>query len=160
MRLRRSLPLLLIVVAGCSKPPPATPSDPLTDPFSVPVKVHLVNSVLGNKCYVATNAEPINLILTAGTTNPPPPNAPISGLAGTASLTSPSGITDIENGVQVDNAFSAPGANGCTLTLFGFPPVAINGLIDSEAELPSPAGSNTTIQAFDVEHSPSALVYP
>jgi hypothetical protein len=138
----------------------AIPSNPLVDPLSLPVKVHLINSVLGNKCYVGSNASPIKLILTTGTTSPPPPNVPITGLAGETAFTAPSGITDLENGLNVDNVFSAPGANGCFLTLFGFPPIAINGLINAESGLPSPAGSNMTIQAFDNEYVSSALVYP
>ncbi len=137
-----------------------TPSDPLADPFTLPIKVHLVNAILGSKCYVATTANPIKPVLTTGTTNPPAPNVPITGLAGEHELT-PSGVTDEENGIYVDNSFAVPvGANGCFLTLFGFPPIAINGLINERAELPSAAGNNSAILAFDTESVAAATVYP
>ena len=60
----------------------------------------------------------------------------------------------------MDNAFAAPGANGCKLTLFGFLPISINGLVNSQSGLPSPAGTNETTQDFDLELVESALVYP
>lgn len=47
--------------------------------LSLPIKVRLVNPVLGKNCYVGSNSNPIKLNLTPGTTEPPPPNTPISG---------------------------------------------------------------------------------
>ncbi len=37
---------------------------------------------------------------------------------------------------------------------------SINGVINAQSALPSPAGSNTTIQNFDTEHVSAATVYP
>ena len=136
------------------------PSDPLVDPLRLPVKVHLVNPVLGNNCYLGSNSNPIVLTMTTGTTNPPPPNPPIGGSEGSVAVTGPSGITDVTNGVRVDNVFSVPGAKGCVLTLFGFPPVAINGLINAQSELPSAAGRNAMTMSFDDEYVSAAIVYP
>jgi len=84
---------------------------------------------------------------------------PISGLEGTTNPTG-SGITDVENGIYVDNSFAVHGTNGCVLTLFGYPPIGINGLINSEAGFPSAAGDNETIQEFDTEFVSAALVWP
>ena len=42
--------------------------------ITLPLKVKLSNPTLGEACYVGTDAEPIVLHLTTGTTNPPPPN--------------------------------------------------------------------------------------
>ncbi len=50
------------------------------------------------------------------------------------------------DGTYVDNSFAAPGANGCVLTLFGFIPISINGLVNAQSGLPSPAGTNETVQ--------------
>lgn len=136
-----------------------TPGDPLVDPVTLPVKVHLINSVLGSSCYVGSNAKPIKLNLTTGTTSPPLPNLPISGLEGTTNPTG-SGITDVENGIYVDNSFPVHGTNGCVLTLFGYPPMGINGLINTESGFPSAAGNNETIQEFDTEFVSAALVWP
>lgn len=136
-----------------------TPSNPLAQPVLLPVKGHLLNQLLGKNCYIGSNAKPIELELITGTTNPPPPNSPIAGAAGSTSLTG-SGVTDVTEGTYVDNSFFAHGANGCVLTLFGFPPMSINSLIDSQSGLPSAAGSNTAILNFDTESVSAATVYP
>ena len=49
----------------------------------------------------------------------------------------------------MDDLFAAPGANGCVLTLFGFIPISINGLVNTASGLPAAAGTNTTVQNFD-----------
>ena len=136
-----------------------TPSNPLAEPVSLPVKIHLFNSVLGKNCYIGSNAEPIELELITGTTNPPPPNSPITGAAGSSSLTG-NGVTDVTEGTYVDNSFYAPGANGCVLTLFGFPPKKIDSDINAQSGLPSAAGSNTAILNFNTESVSAATVYP
>ncbi len=135
------------------------PGNPLTEPVSLPVKVHMTNLALSSKCYLGSKSEPIELELITGTTSPPSPNTPITGAPGSTSTT-PSGITDVTEGTYVDNSFYAPGADGCFLMLFGFPPTAINGVIDKQSGLPSEAGSNTAILDFDTESVSAALVYP
>ncbi|HYJ20592.1 MAG TPA: hypothetical protein VEW07_01060 [Solirubrobacterales bacterium] len=137
-----------------------TPGDQLAQPASLPVKVHFLNQILGNKCYVGSNVTPLKLQLITGTTSPPPPNSPISGSEGSVAVTSPSGITDITKGINVDNSFASPGASGCVLTLFGYLPISIDIPINTQSALPSPAGSNTTIQKFNAEHVAAVAVYP
>jgi len=127
--------------------------------LNLPVKVHLINSTLGNNCYVGSTSNPIKLALTYATTNPPPPNVPISGTAPEFSVT-PLGIVVAKNGTLVDNSFAAPGASGCVLTLFGFIPISINGLVNSQSGLPAPAGTNETKQITDQELTDPHLVYP
>lgn len=129
-------------------------------PFSstLPVKVHLINPVLGNNCYVGSTSNPITLNLTTGTTSPPAPNSPITGVVPSLSIDEKN-IIHANNGTFVDNSFSAPGASGCVLTLFGFIPISINGLVNSQSGLPSPAGTNETVQTFDGEVTVRALVY-
>ena len=128
------------------------------DGITLPVKVHLINSVLGNNCYVGSTSNPIVLHLTPGTTNPPPPNKPISGKQPEISIDG-LGIIHNKGAVYVDNAFSAPGASGCVLTLFGFIPISINGLVNSQSGLPAAAGTNETIQNTDAELAFQSLVY-
>jgi hypothetical protein len=132
--------------------------DLISDPAVLPIKVHLINSALGNNCRVGTTASPIVLKLTTGTTSPPPPNTPITGKEPEFSLDE-KGIIHANNGEFVDNAFAAPGANGCVLTLFGFIPISINGLVNTASSLPSPAGTNSTRQKFNLQLVESALVY-
>jgi hypothetical protein len=119
----------------------------------LPIKVHLENTtgVLGKNCYVGSSASPIVLNLTTGTTAPPPPNKPISGTPPFLEFEPTYEIQKANNGTYVDNSFAAPGANGCVLTLFGFIPISINGLVNLQSGLPAAAGTNTTVQNFDAE---------
>jgi hypothetical protein len=128
--------------------------------ISLPVRAHLVNLVLGNKCYVGSSSSPINLNLTDETTSPPPPNEPISGVKPEFLGNEETGIITLRNGIYVDNSFSAPGASGCTLTLFGFLPLSLDGLVDAESGLPAAAGTNETAQNIDIDIVPVERVYP
>lgn len=135
------------------------PGHQLTEPASLPIKVHFVNPILGGKCYVGSNASPIELNLIIGTTSPPAPNSPTTGVPGEPESTL-SGIDHLRNGAYLDNAFAAPGASGCELTVFGFPPSSLDKAIDEQSGLPSAAGTNRAILGFDNESVAAALVYP
>ena len=126
----------------------------------LPIRVHLVNDVLGSNCYVGSFTSPIVLNLATGTTSPPPPNKPITGIEPEFSFTESPEIYYFKNGAFVDNSFAAPGASGCVLTLFGFIPISINGLVNSQSGLPSAAGNNATEQKFDQELADRGKVYP
>jgi hypothetical protein len=125
--------------------------------ITLPIRVHLENGTLGNNCYVGSAASPILLHLTTGTTSPPAPNKPISGKQPELSEDAKE-IFHLNNGTYVDNSFSAPGASGCVLSLFGFIPISINGLVNTASGLPA-AGTNTTIQNIDTEFTEVGLVY-
>jgi len=128
--------------------------------ITLPAKIHLVNGVLGNNCYVGSVTNPIKLHLITGTTSPPAPNKPITGVFPTFAFDSATEIATLKNGEYVDNSFAAPGATGCVLTLFGFIPISINGLVNSQSGLPSPAGKNETRQKQNTQFVGSSLVYP
>lgn len=135
------------------------PANPL-EMGSLPVKVHLTGTALGSTCYIGSNANPISLQLTTGTTSPPPPNSPITGTEPELSLT-PNNVFDFTNGTYVDNSFAAPGPNGCTLVLPPLPPVGIDELIETQSGLPAASGTNMTILNFDTELASSEeTVYP
>jgi hypothetical protein len=123
------------------------------DAAKLPIKVHLENStgVLGKNCYVGSNTNPIVLNLTTGTTSPPAPNKPITGKKPVLSFDPVLEILRGTEGTYVDNSFAAPGASGCVLTLLGLIPVNIDGLINLQSGLPSPAGTNETVQIFNAE---------
>jgi hypothetical protein len=126
--------------------------------ITLPIRVHLVNGVLGNSCYVGSASNPITLHLTTGTTNPPLPNKPITGSGPIAGFLPPEILT--LTGTYVDNSFAAPAASGCTLTLLGFIPISINGLVNAEAGLPAKAGTNNTVQEIVTEAAEQHSVYP
>ncbi|MDL4814546.1 hypothetical protein [Actinomadura opuntiae] len=100
------------------------------------LKVNVQNPLLGSRCYIGSNANPIALHLTPGTTNPPPPNTPISGTPPEVVGTNPTVLKT----TVVDNAFAVPKADGCGLDLG-----VENWAVDLYAGLPSAAGHNTAI---------------
>jgi len=136
-----------------------TPTNFEFNTVTLPIKVHLINSILGNNCYLGSNSNPIVLNLTTGTTSPPPPNKPITGKEPEFSIDAKE-IVHFNNGTYVDNSFAVPGASGCTLTLFGFIPINLNSLVNSQAGLPSAAGNNSTVENFNTELAAREKVYP
>jgi hypothetical protein len=102
----------------------------------IPVKVRLVNVLLGMDCHIGTNSNPVNLHLINGTTSPPPPNTPITGSTGEFSATERALI--FRGAVDVENSFAVPGATECGLGLG-----LINSLVNLRLRLPSAAGNNS-----------------
>jgi hypothetical protein len=108
---------------------------------SLPLKVKLDNPALGSTCYVGSNSEPLAPQLTTGTTNPPPPNTPISGDPGEAVLGGHGKIITILHSSLVDNAFAAPGAKGCAEPLS----LLVDPAVDLQTGLPAPSGENAAV---------------
>jgi hypothetical protein len=109
--------------------------------LSLPIKLHLENPFLGSNCYIGSNAKPIVIEFTTGTTAPPPPNKPITGSPGTLSFNAAETILTIANNSLVNNSFAAPKAEGCG-GVFSF---LVDPIVNSKLGLPSAAGSNTAI---------------
>jgi len=96
--------------------------------LSMSVRVDLDGPNLAAACAVT----PITINgATTGTTVPPPPNTPITGIGydpiGTGRMT------------LVQNSYSVPGASGCGTVFFQ----DVNGLINDQLSLPSAAGTNS-----------------
>jgi len=108
---------------------------------SLPLKAKLDNPLLLNECYVGSNAEPVFPHLIEGTTNPPPPNKPITGNPGTPVISGNGKILTVNGNSLVDNAFSVPGANGCA----GLLALVVDPSVDLEAGLPAAAGNNAAV---------------
>jgi hypothetical protein len=135
-----------------------TPSNPNADPLSLPLKVKLENPLLSGNCYIGSNSNPIPLVLTTGTTNPPPPNTPITGAFGTPSVGPGYPIIRITDRELVDNSFAAPAAQGCDLLLPGFG--LIDAVVNLQAGLPAAAGTNEARQVADAALANVLQVYP
>jgi hypothetical protein len=133
---------------------------PVTNPLGtvgLPLKVHLDNLLLSNNCYIGSDTNPISLNLRVGTTNPPPPNQPITGQAGTLSADPVLPGVFHSNGIKyVDNEFAAPAATNCDLLGVG----PVTALVNLQAGLPSPAGTNETIQNANITFTQITRVYP
>jgi len=105
------------------------------------LKVRLENPLLGSSCYVGTSSKPILWELRSDTTNPPPPNKPITGNPGTITFLEKARVLRL-NGVElVDNAWAAPATNGCG-GIFSF---ILDPIVSAASGLPSAAGNNTAI---------------
>ncbi|MDX6602317.1 MAG: hypothetical protein QOF13_1519 [Solirubrobacterales bacterium] len=109
--------------------------------LKLPIKIHLENPFLGSSCYVGSSSSPIYWNLTSGTTSPPPPNKPIKGTAGALEFLEEGSILETKGTKLVDNAWAAPGVNGCG----GIFSLILNPIINSAAGLPAAAGRNTAI---------------
>ncbi|HEY2283924.1 MAG TPA: hypothetical protein VGH60_10290 [Solirubrobacteraceae bacterium] len=109
--------------------------------LSLPVKVKLDNPLLGSSCYIGSNAAPIPLPLTTGTTSPPLPNKPIKGKVGKVEFKDEFALTVIKENSLVNNSFAAPGAEGCG-GIFSF---LIDPLVNAKLGVPAAAGLNTAI---------------
>jgi hypothetical protein len=109
--------------------------------MQLPVKVKLDNRLLGSNCYIGSNASPITLNVTTGTTAPPPPNAPISGTSGEFQANEQFTVLGFKGGRLVDNSFAVPKASGCGGLLSAFVDPLVNSLLGT----PVPAGRNTII---------------
>ena len=119
---------------------------------TLPLKVKLSNEVLGEECYVGTDAEPIVLHLTTGTTSPPPPATPITGSRGTLEGKGKGRIVGASNNSLVDNSFSVPGATGCG----GNFSAVIDLAVDADVGIPAPAGLNTAVMNGALEETTAA----
>lgn len=122
--------------------------------LSLPLKVHLENPLLGSSCYIGSNAHPIVIEFTSGTTSPPPPNKPITGKPGENSTNEAETILINKGNELVNNSYAAGGAEGCG-GIFSF---LIDPIVDSKLGLPSAAGHNTAILRGTLEASPVEAV--
>ena len=121
----------------------------LTMPLDVLVSSS--SNALGSDCTIGGADSPITLNLTTGTTDPPPPNTPISGNPGTLTSTNKGLLTD--SGVTlVDNAFAVPGTENCGTD------GALDEVIDLDKGLPSAAGSNSAILSGSSYTAPAKLI--
>jgi hypothetical protein len=108
--------------------------------LSLPVKLKLGNFFLGNHCYGGSNAHPIVINLTTGTTSPPKGFKAITGSPGTISSEEEGEISVVSNNSLVNNTFAAPGVEGC-----GLVPFLVDPLVDFAMGVPAGEGHNTAI---------------
>ncbi len=107
---------------------------------TLPIKVKLSNPILGEECYIGSEADPIVLHLTTGTTSPPAPGKPISGSAGSEQGLDKGKIQYIEATI-VDNDFAVPGARGCGGALS---PI-VDPIVDLDVGIPAAAGKSSAV---------------
>lgn len=122
--------------------------------LSLPLKIHLENPLLGSSCYIGSNAHPVVIEFTTGTTSPPPPNKPITGNVGKVEFKDEFNLAIIRENSLVNNTFAAPKSEGCG-GIFSF---LIGPLVDSKLGLPAPSGYNTAILKGTLQDANAAAV--
>ncbi len=120
--------------------------------LALPIKVKLENVLLGNECYIGSNADPITLNLTTGATSPPSPNKLIKGSAGKINVIE--GLLTDEGNSLVDNSFAAPKAEGCGELLAA----VVDPVVNAKIELPAAAGRNTAILDGELQSASPKVV--
>jgi hypothetical protein len=135
-----------------------TPMSTLPFGNTLPMKVKLIHPRLGARCFIGSEAAPIRLDLTTGTTTPPPPNLPITGtVPGFGTDPQDPRISLVTGGVLVDNAFLAPVAKGCGPAGQAG---ALDAVVNRLAAFPAAGGTNTAVLDFSARLAAQSDVYP
>jgi hypothetical protein len=101
--------------------------------LGLPVKIKLDNPTFGSNCYIGSNAKPIQLELTTGT------SGARSGTPGTVSFNGAFTLVTISGLELVDGTFAAPAASGCGGTFSKF----VDPLVNSIFGLPAGSEENS-----------------
>jgi hypothetical protein len=122
--------------------------------ITLPIKIHLENPALGPSCFIGSDQNPILLN---------PENTDLSNAISIGGFFTfdPTGVPDlagadgsllITGGVQGDDTFAVPGAEGCGPNGDG----SLDAVVNAVVGLPSPAGSNHLV----LDDAASALAFP
>jgi hypothetical protein len=114
--------------------------------LSLPVKIKLGNVFLGESCYVGSNAAPIVINFTSGTTPPLEGVEALKGSAGEFKSNEAFTLITLAGGKLVNNSFAAPGAEGCG----GILSFLIDPAVNSALGLPAGVGHNQAILQGDL----------
>jgi hypothetical protein len=109
--------------------------------LSLPVKIKLSSPLLGPSCYIGSDAEPVSIPLTTGTTPHSPSRSSVTGKPGHAHFKDEYNLVTLTEDALVNNSFPAPRASGCGGMLAWLVEPAINATL----ALPVPAGGNEAI---------------
>ena len=114
--------------------------------LTLPIKIKLENPLLGNECYIGSNAHPIVLELTTGKSGIQ------TGKLGEITSRAEGGILVVKNSKLVDGKFAAPAVTGCG-EFFSF---LLDPIINGKLGLPAESGKNsavfnTTLELADIE---------
>jgi hypothetical protein len=109
--------------------------------LSLPVKIKLGNPLLGASCYIGSDADPISIPLTTGTTARAQGRPSLTGKPGHAHFKDEYNLVTLEEDALVNDSFPAPRASGCGGALAFLVEPAINAAL----ALPIAAGGNEAI---------------
>src|ERR1700712_4952018 len=103
--------------------------------LGLPTKIRLENAILGSSCYIGSDAKPVQIDFTTGT------SGKLKGESGSLTFNPAFTITTISGGKLVNNTFAAPAASGCG-GIFSF---LVDPLVNSILGTPSASGTNSAV---------------
>jgi hypothetical protein len=109
--------------------------------LALPVKVKLSNPFLGASCYIGSDAQPIMMSLTTGTTRRSSRHGPIRGKPGHAKFKDDYNLVTISADSLVSDSFAAPRVEGCS----GINSSGVDPALDAGLGLPVAPGGNEAI---------------
>jgi hypothetical protein len=111
------------------------------DGLSLPVKIKLSNPLLGEGCYIGSNADPIAIPLSTGSIASSKLHKPIEGKPGHAQFKDEYNLVTIKEDSLINDSFPSPRAQGCG----GMLAFLVGPAINAELGLPVAAGGNEAI---------------
>jgi len=109
--------------------------------LSLPAKVKLGNPLLGESCYIGSDANPISIPLTTGSTKLTSSHKAATGKPGHAQFKDEYNLVTIKEDSLLNNSFTAPRAEGCG----GILSFLVDPSVNTELGLPLAAGHNEAI---------------
>jgi hypothetical protein len=109
--------------------------------LSLPVKVKLSNPLLGEGCYIGSDANPISIPLTTGSTKLTASHEAATGKPGHAQFKDEYNLVTIKEDSLLNDSFMAPRAAGCG----GILSFLVDPAVNAELGLPLAAGHNEAI---------------
>jgi hypothetical protein len=109
--------------------------------LSLPVKIKLNNPLLGEGCYIGSNADPIAIPLTTGSIASSKLHKPIEGKPGHAQFKDEYNLVTIKEDSLINDSFPSPRPTGCG----GMLAFLVGPAINAELGLPVAAGHNEAI---------------
>jgi hypothetical protein len=106
--------------------------------LSLPVKLRLSNPLLGESCYIGSNAHPIVIDLSTGTTRSSPSHKQLTGKPGHAKFKDEYNLVTLVDESLISDSFAAPRAEGCASS-------QLDSAIDAELGLPIARGDSEAL---------------
>lgn len=113
--------------------------------LGLPIKVKLDNPLLGEACYIGSNASPVVLDLTTGT------SGSVTGNPGKVKVEE--GLLTVEENSLVNGTFSAPGVEGCG----GILSFLLDPIVDAKLGLPAATGNVAVLKGELFQASPKTV---
>jgi hypothetical protein len=122
--------------------------------LALPVKVKLSSPFLGASCYIGSNAHPIVISLTTGTTRRSSAHGPVTGKPGHAKFKDDYNLVTLSANTLVSDSFSVPPATGCG----GTQSALLDPALDAELGLPVAAGQSEAIMNGTIKNANAPAV--